>query len=426
MSATGIGAAVRRKEDHRFITGKGHYTDDINRPGQAFAYFVRSPHAHATIKSIDAKAAAAMPGVLAVLTGAELAADKIGNLICGWMIHSKDGSPMKMAPHPALANGKACHVGDPVAVVVAETLAQARDAAEKVKVDYAVLPAVADPAAAQKHGRAANPRHRAATTPSISGISATPKRSTPRSSRRKHVTKLDIVNNRLVPNAIEPRAAIGDYDAGTGELHAVEHDAEPARGAARHRRLRRHGAGAQAARDRARRRRRLRLEDFHLSRGSGGAVGVEARRPAGEMGRPTAPKRSSPTRTAAITSRMPRWRSTPTARSSACAPRPIANLGAYMSTFSSSVPTYLYATLLSGQYEIPQIYCEVDAVYTNTVPVDAYRGAGRPEATFVVERLVEVGAREIGPGPGRAAAQEFRQKIPAPDAGDHELRRRRL
>jgi len=131
MSATGIGAAVRRKEDHRFITGKGHYTDDINRPGQSYAFFVRSPHAHATIKSIDSKTAAGMPGVLAVLAGADLAADKIGNLICGWMIHSKDGSPMKMAPHPALANSKACHVGDPVAVVIAETLAQAA----KVKVD---------------------------------------------------------------------------------------------------------------------------------------------------------------------------------------------------------------------------------------------------------------------------------------------------
>ena len=113
MSATGIGAAVRRKEDHRFITGKGHYTDDINRPGQAYAYFVRSPHAHATIKSIDSKAASALPGVHAIFTGADLAADKIGNLICGWMIHSKDGSPMKMAPHPALANGKVCYVGDP-------------------------------------------------------------------------------------------------------------------------------------------------------------------------------------------------------------------------------------------------------------------------------------------------------------------------
>ncbi len=150
MSATGIGAAVRRKEDHRFITGTGHYTDDINRPGQSYASFIRSPRAHAAIKSIDAKAASTMPGVLAILTGADLAADKIGNLICGWMIHSKDGSPMKMAPHPALANGKVCYVGDPVAVVIADTLAQARDAAEKVKVDYGVLPSVADLATAQK------------------------------------------------------------------------------------------------------------------------------------------------------------------------------------------------------------------------------------------------------------------------------------
>src|SRR5438045_4354954 len=150
MNATGIGAAVRRKEDQRFITGKGRYTDDVNRPGQCHAYFLRSPHAHARINDLDTKAAAAMPGVLAVLTGAELAADKIGNLICGWMIHSKDGSPMKMAPHPALADGRVCHVGEPVAIVVAESLAQARDAAEKIVVDYAVLPAVADPAAAQK------------------------------------------------------------------------------------------------------------------------------------------------------------------------------------------------------------------------------------------------------------------------------------
>src|SRR5262244_3555937 len=136
MSATGIGAAVRRKEDFRFITGKGQYTDDVIRPGETRAVFVRSPHAHAKIKSIDVSAAKKMPGVADVLTGRELATDKIGNLICGWMIHSKDGSPMKMAPHPALAHEKACHVGDAVAVVVAETQAQGRDAAEKVKVEY--------------------------------------------------------------------------------------------------------------------------------------------------------------------------------------------------------------------------------------------------------------------------------------------------
>src|SRR5438093_6599373 len=144
MSATGIGAKVRRKEDQRFITGKGHYTADVNRAGQTHACFVRSPHAHARIKGVDAKAAKAMPGVLAVLTGADLAADKLGNLICGWMIHSKDGSQMKTAPHPAIAHAKTNYVGDPVAVVVAETLPQAKDAAEKVKVDYDLLPALSD------------------------------------------------------------------------------------------------------------------------------------------------------------------------------------------------------------------------------------------------------------------------------------------
>src|SRR5262247_3054460 len=214
MSATGIGAAVRRKEDQRFITGRGHYTDDVNRSGQVFAVFVRSPHAHATIRGIDTAAAAARPGVLAVLTGAALATDKIGNLVCGWMIHSKDGSPMRMAPHPALAHGKACYVGDPVAVVIAETLAQAKDAAEAVKVDYEVLPAVVDPTKAQ--GKDAPQIHAMAPANTIYQWQLGDAKATDAALRgAKHVTKLDIVNNRLVPNAIEPRAAIGEYDAGT-------------------------------------------------------------------------------------------------------------------------------------------------------------------------------------------------------------------
>ena len=152
MSATGIGAAVRRKEDQRFITGKGHYTDDHARPGQTVAHFVRSPHAHAKLTTIDVAAASQMPGVIAVYTGNDFATDKLGNLICGWMIHSKDGSPMLMAPHPALASGKVNHVGDAYAVVIAETLSQAKDAAEKIVTDFEVLPAIIDPAQAQKQG----------------------------------------------------------------------------------------------------------------------------------------------------------------------------------------------------------------------------------------------------------------------------------
>ena len=217
MSATGIGAAVRRKEDFRFITGQGQYTDDVVRPGETRAVFVRSPHARAKIKSVDAGAAKKMPGVVAVLTGADLANDKIGNLICGWMIHSKDGSPMKMAPHPALASGKVNYVGDAVAVVIGETLAQARDAAEKVKVDYEVLTAVVDPAKAQAAG--APQIHPDIAKNTIYQWHLGDAKATDAAfAAAKHVTKLDIVNNRLVPNAIEPRAALAEYDAGTDNL----------------------------------------------------------------------------------------------------------------------------------------------------------------------------------------------------------------
>ena len=157
MSATGIGASVKRKEDIRFITGKGRYVDDINRPGQAYAYFLRSPHAHATIDKIDASAALKAPGVVAIFTGDDIAADKVGGLICGWMIHSKDGSPMKAGAHPALAQGKVRYVGDHVAVVIADTYAQAKDAAEKIEVHYSELPAVIDTGEGRERRTGANP-----------------------------------------------------------------------------------------------------------------------------------------------------------------------------------------------------------------------------------------------------------------------------
>src|SRR5262252_2752873 len=207
MSATGIGAAVRRKEDVRFVTGKGHYPDDFHRPGEAHAWFIRAPHAHARIGSVDASAVK-QPGVR-VLTGADLAADNIGNLICGWMIHSKDGSPMRMAPHPALAVGKVCHVGDPVAVVVADSLAEAKDAAEQVTVDYEVLPAVADPARAKEAG--APQIHEVAPNNSIYEWHLGDRQKTEAAfTAARHVVRLDIVNNRVVPNPIEPRAAIAE------------------------------------------------------------------------------------------------------------------------------------------------------------------------------------------------------------------------
>ena len=425
MSATGIGAAVRRKEDHRFITGKGHYTDDISRPGQTYAWFVRSPHAHATIKSIDAGAARAKPGVLAVLTGTDLAADKIGNLICGWMIHSKDGSPMKMAPHPALASGKACHVGDPVAVVVAETLAQARDAAEAVKVDYGVLPAVADPATAQKSGAAQI--HEVAPNNTIYQWHLGDQNAVEAAFKvAAHVTRLDVVNNRLVPNAIEPRAAIGEYDSGTGSFTLWNTTQNP------------HVARLViAAFVGMAPENKLRVIAPDVGGGFGSKIfiypeEVVALWASKRVGRPV--KWVCDRSEAFVADAHGRDHVTHAemaldagGRILALRAKTIANLGAYMSTFSSSIPTYLYGTLLSGQYAIPQIYCEVDAVYTNTVPVDAYRGAGRPEATFVVERLVEMSARELGQDPAEFRRKNFIKSFPhqtpvimAYDAGDYD------
>src|SRR5215213_9554544 len=213
MNATGIGASVRRKEDQRFVTGKGRYVDDLNRPGQAHAVFLRSPHAHAAIRSIDTVAARAMPGVLAVLTGDDLAADKIGGLICGRMIHSKDGTPMKAGAHPALAQGKVRYVGDHVAVVIAETLPQAKDAAEAIVVDYEALPAVVAAGEAQ---RAAVPIHEVAPDNTVYRWHLGDKGAVEQAfTRAKHVTRLDLTNNRLIPNPIEPRSAVGEYDRGT-------------------------------------------------------------------------------------------------------------------------------------------------------------------------------------------------------------------
>jgi aerobic carbon-monoxide dehydrogenase large subunit len=410
MGATGIGAPVRRKEDQRFITGRGHYTDDINRPGQTHAYFLRSPHAHARVKQIDGAAAAAMPGVLAVLTGADLAADKIGNLICGWMINSKDGSPMKMAPHPAIAQGKANFVGDAVALVVAETLPQAMDAAEKVNVAYEVLAAVVDPAKAQ-----------AADAPQIHDIAT---RNTiyqwhlgdahaadAAFKAADRVTRLDLVNNRLVPNAIEPRAAIADYDPGTQSLTLWNTTQNP------HVARLVISAFVGMAPEH-----RLRVIAPDVGGGFGSKIFIYPEEvaclwAARRIGRPV--KWVSGRTEAFLADAHGRDHVTHAEmafdrerRITGLRVKTIANLGAYMSTFSSSIPTYLYGTLLSGQYAIPAIYCEVDAVYTNTAPVDAYRGAGRPEATFVVERLVEVAAREMGMNPVDLRKQNFISSFP--------------
>lgn len=422
MSATGIGAAVRRKEDFRFVTGNGQYTDDVVRPGEIRAVFVRSPHAHAKVKRIDVGAAKKMPGVVDVLTGADLANDKIGNLICGWMIHSKDGTPMKMAPHPALASGKVNHEGDAVAVVIAETLLQAADAAEAVKVDYEVLPAVTDPAKA-----ASGPQiHEVAPKNTIYQWHLGDAKAVEAAfAQAKHVTKLDIINNRLAPNAIEPRAALAEYDAGTDNLTLWNTSQNP------HVSRLVIAAFVGMAPEH-----KLRVIAPDVGGGFGSKIFIYPEEvvclwAARKVRRPV--KWTADRSEAFLTDAHGRDHVThaelaldANGKILALRAKTIANLGAYMSTFSSSVPTYLYGTLLSGQYDIPQIYCEVDAVYTNTVPVDAYRGAGRPEATFVVERLMEVSARQMQIDPADLRKRNFIKSFPhqtpvimAYDAGDY-------
>ncbi|MEW6121314.1 MAG: xanthine dehydrogenase family protein molybdopterin-binding subunit [Pseudomonadota bacterium] len=423
-AVTPIGAPVRRKEDHRFITGKGRYTDDLSRPGQAHAYFLRSPHAHARIRGIDMAAASEMPGVVAILTGKDLAEDGLGGLICGWMIHSKDGSAMKAGAHPALALDTVRYVGDHVAVVIAETLNAAKDAAAAIEVDYALLPAVADLARAQAEGVPAI--HDVAPRNTVFEWELGDKAGTEVAfARAAHVTTIDIVNNRLAPNPMEPRAAIGEYDTGDDAftLWTTSQNPHVARLVL--------SAFVGLAPEN-----KLRVIAPDVGGGFGSKIFIYAEETvcawaSKRVGRPV--KWTCERGEAFLCDAHGRDHVTRgelaldgEGRILGFRVKTIANMGAYLSTFSSCVPTYLYATLLSGQYAIPAIYCEVDAVYTNTAPVDAYRGAGRPEATFLVERIVDKAAREMNIDPAEMRRRNFVTAFPHQtpvimcyDAGDY-------
>jgi carbon-monoxide dehydrogenase large subunit len=384
MNAPLIGVRVPRKEDYRFLTGAGQYTDDVSLPNQAYAAFVRSPHAHAKIKSIRAEKAKASPGVIGIFTGADLADAKVGGLPCGWLITDVNGQPMKEPPHPCLAQGKVRHVGDQVAVVVAETLNQARDAAEKVEVDYEVLPAVADPTKASS----SKPIHDIAPDNVCYVWALGDKAKVDEAfAKAAHVTKLDFINNRLVPNAIEPRAAIGAYsradDAYTVYVASQNPHVERLLMTAFVLGLPEH---------------KVRVVAPDVGGGFGSKIYLYAEDvvvtwASKQLNRPV--KWTSDRSEAFVSDAHGRDHVTTAelaldrdGKFLAMRVRTTANLGAYLSTFASCIPTILYATLLAGQYTTPQIYCEVTAVFTNTTPVDAYRGAGRPEATYVVERLV--------------------------------------
>ena len=394
-AATGIGASVKRREDLRFLTGAGTYTDDLNLPGQAYGVFLRSPHPRATLGEIDVSEALKVEGVLAVFTGKDTAADGLGDLPCGWLVKSQDGSDMATAPHPPLAVTQVNYVGEPYGLVAAKTLAAARAGAELVVTDFAELPPVADPAAAAD----ASPIHEGLTSNLAYDWALGDEAATDAAlAKASHVTKLDLTNNRLIPNAMEPRAALGKYDPTSGnyELHTTSQNPHLERLVL--------SAFVQIAPEH-----KLKVIAPDVGGGFGSKIFVYAEETvviwaAAQLGRPlkwTAERSESFLAdahgrdhvTSAELGLDERGRFT------ALKVHTTANLGAYLSLFSSAVPTYLYGTLLAGQYKTPHIHVETKGVYTNTSPVDAYRGAGRPEATFVVERLVETAARELGRDP---------------------------
>ena len=423
-----IGRPVERKEDYRFLTGTGQYTDDITLPQQTYACFLRSPHAHAAIRSIDTSAARSAPGVLAIFTAKDLAG--VGGLPCGWLIKSIDGNPMKEPKHPVLAEDKVRHVGDQVALVVAESVAQAKAAAALIEVDYEVLPAVVDTATAARaktavHGIAPD---NVCFTWAIGDQGAVAEAF----AKAAHVTRLSFVNNRLIPNAIEPRAANAQYSRADDSytLYVTSQNPHVERllmtafvlGLPEH---------------------KVRVVAPDVGGGFGSKIYLYAEETAlvwatKRVGRPikwTAERSESfltdaHGRDHVSTAELALDKD---GKFLALRVDTTANLGAYLSTFGSCIPTILYATLLAGQYATPHIYCKVQAVFTNTAPVDAYRGAGRPEATYLLERIVELAARELRIDPPELRRRNFIRKFPYAtpvgltyDTGDYEATLKRV
>lgn len=403
-----IGESVLRKEDYRFLTGAGQYTDDITLTRMTHAVFVRSPHAHALIKSINTTAAKAAPGVIGVLDGKDVANDKLNGLPCGWLITSTDGQPMKEPPHPVLALDKVLYVGDHVVMVVAETLEQAKNAAELVEVDYETLPAVVDVRDAKKgtalHDAAPDNQcyHWALGEKALVDEAFT---------KAAHITKLDLINNRLVPNAMEPRVAIGSYSRANDDYTLYVSNQNP------------HVE-------------RLLMTAFVMGLPEhkvrviapdvGGGFGSKIYLYAEDVCLTWASKKLN-RNIKWVCERGEAFLSDAHGRDHsshaelaldkdgkflALRVHTDANLGAYLSTFSTCVPTILYATLLAGQYTTPLVYVEVDAWFTNTAPVDAYRGAGRPEATYLLERIVSRAAFELGLSQDEIRRRNFITEFP--------------
>ena len=407
---SGIGASSKRREDVRFLTGNGNYTDDINIRGQAYVFFLRSDVAHGTLNSVDTSAAAAMPGVVKIFTGADFEA--VGGIPCGWLVTDKHGEPMQEPKHPVLAHGKVRHVGEPIAAVVADSLEQARDAAEAIEVDISELSAVINMKDAFKEG--ATKVHDDLTSNLCYdwGFVEENKGAVDEAFKNAHhVTTLELVNNRLVANPMEPRVAIGDY-ARSDEQHTLYTTSQNPH-------VIRLLMGAFV----------LGIPEHKLrviSPDVGGGFGTKIFHYQEEAFCTFAAKACNrPVKW--TSSRSEAFMSDAHGRDhvttiqlaldkdnnfTALRTDTLANMGAYLSTFASSVPTWLHGTLMAGNYKTPLIYVNVKAMFTNTVPVDAYRGAGRPEATYQIERVIDMAARELGADPVALRRQNYVTEFP--------------
>jgi len=405
MKQFGIGQPVRRVEDRRFITGRGNYLDDISRPRQAYAFMLRSPHAHARIRRVDPAAAITAAGVLAVFTGEDLARDGLGTIPCLSAVTNRDGSAATLPPHPAIVRDRVRHVGDTVAMVIGESLAAARDAAELIAVDYDPLPAAVDTARALDRGQPLvwdtapgnlsfdwEVGDGAAVAQVMSGA--------------HHRVVLELVNNRVVVNSMEPRGAIGEYDPGedsctlwssTQGSHFVRNLLAESIFKIPENRIRvvtRDVGGGFGM--------KLFLYPEHIlvlwaAKKLVRAVKWTAERSDAFM--TDTQGRDNITRLELALDEDLRFLALDVAI--------LANMGAYLSNFAPEIPTVSGAVMHSGVYAIPAIHVGVKGVFTNTVPVDAYRGAGRPEAAYAVERLIDFAARRLGVRPEELRRRNF-------------------
>ncbi|HEY7663686.1 MAG TPA: xanthine dehydrogenase family protein molybdopterin-binding subunit [Xanthobacteraceae bacterium] len=389
----GIGAPLRRVEDRRLLTGSGRFVADIAVPGALHCVLVRSPHGHARIQKIDTSSAEAVPGVAAVFTGAHMAADAVAPMRPLWAIRSRDGSPMAEPPRFALARDAVRHVGEPVAAVIAESVAQAADAAERVMIEYELLPAVIDARAAAAPGA---PHLHASAPGNICFRWARGDENAVRAAFRSaaHVAAIELVNNRLVGAAIEPRAVIATCEAGTDRLTLYTSTQAPHH-------IRRQVTDQLGLPESA-----LRISSPDV----GGGFGYKGKLYPEESIIAWAARRlARPVRW--VASRSESFVADNQARDHlthaelaldgdghflALRVATHANLGAYVSTFGAAIPSAIYSALFAGGYRTPAIFVEVTGVFTNTTPTDAFRGAGRPEACYVLERLADSAAKTLG------------------------------